>query len=75
MDQTRGSLETQLDALIRLPAESRGAAAAAMTGEAFVQVLTPVGDVVGSSPQLTGRLVSPDQLPSEARGSKLRRSS
>lgn len=62
LDQTRGALETQLDALARIPAASRGAAAAAMTGDTFAQVLTPEGEVVASSPQLTGRVVPQDQL-------------
>jgi heavy metal sensor kinase len=63
MDQTRASLETQLDALAQVPVAIRPQATAAMTGEYFSQVLTPDAVPVASSPQVVDPLVTADQLP------------
>lgn len=61
-EQSRGSLEAQLDALLRLPVEGRVSAAEAMTGESFAQVLSPSGEVLGSSPHVDGPLLPAEQI-------------
>lgn len=61
--QTRASLETQMDALARLPRSTRPGAAAQLSGDTFAQVLTPGAVVVASSPQVSGALITPDQVP------------
>ena len=62
-DQAVEGVDARLDALQRLPADARTAAVEDLTGESFAQVLDRDGDVVASSPQHRGPLLTPDQLP------------
>jgi signal transduction histidine kinase len=56
--QSRETLATQLDALARLPGQGRADATAAMSGEFFAQMTTPDGRLLGSSPQVSGTVLS-----------------
>ena len=62
-EQTRVSLQTQLDGLAGVPAARRPRAVEGLTGELFAQVLTPDADPVASSPQVARALVSSGQSP------------
>ena len=62
-DQAVEGVDARLDALQRLPADARTAAVEDLTGESFAQVLDRDGDVVASSPQHRGPLLTPDRLP------------
>ena len=52
-DETEQSLRTQTEALSTLSAEQRVRAVHELTGVTFAQVLSPAGELVASSPQLT----------------------
>lgn len=53
-ERLRDSLEAEAERLAGMTPEQRQAAVASLTGETFAQVLTDDGEVVASSPQLTG---------------------
>ena len=55
-DQTEQSLRTQTEALGTLSAEQRVRAVRELTGVTFAQILSPAGELVASSPQLTAPL-------------------
>ena len=55
-DETQRSLRTQTEALSTLSARQRLRAVGELTGVTFAQVLSPAGELVASSPQLTSSL-------------------
>lgn len=55
--QSRAAMATQLDALARVPWPARADATTSMTGEFFAQITTPEGQLVASSPQVTGAVL------------------
>jgi len=64
VSQVENSLATQLDALARVPVEDQAAAVEELTGESFAQILDGEGDIVATSPQVSGPLVAGHRLPS-----------
>jgi signal transduction histidine kinase len=64
-DQTEQSLRTQTEALSTLSTEQRVRAVHELTGVTFAQVLSPAGELVASSPQLTAPLSRAQDLVGE----------
>ncbi len=61
--QIRDGVSSQLDALERLPAAEQLSAVQELTGASFAQVVDHQGEVIASSPQLTGAILAPAEVP------------
>src|SRR3954464_7642629 len=64
-EQARDVITGDLDSLMKLTGRARVHAVDEMTGESFAQAMTPDGNVVASSPQVTTQLLTTSQLPAD----------
>ncbi len=70
--QIRDGVSSQLDALERLPAAEQLSAVQELTGASFAQVLDHQGEVIASSPQLTGAILAPAEVPAPGAADTMR---
>ncbi|MFI7493654.1 ATP-binding protein [Kocuria sp. M4R2S49] len=61
--QMHTSLLTQLESVAQADPSRRLEVATAVDGESFAQVLTPTGEVVASSDEISGPLLPPERMP------------
>lgn len=61
-ERLRDQVETELDRLLLVPPPERATAVGRLAADVHAQVLDADGDVLGSSPELPGRMVDPDEV-------------